>query len=106
MFKTNSRFCFHRAIASTFFSFFWVTAALPQAPTQAPAQAPAPASAASSPPAKPPAKPATQRDRAWQILRDGIAENSAEKRAHAVRALGLLPGNAEAEKSARAALKD
>lgn len=45
-------------------------------------------------------------EKAWGILRDGFKENSADKRAMAVRALGLLPGNVEAEKAALNALKD
>ena len=45
-------------------------------------------------------------EKAWTILREALKEQNADKRARAVRALGLLPGNAEAEKSAVAALKD
>ena len=43
---------------------------------------------------------------AWTILREGLKEKSTDKRARAVRALGLLPGNVEAERAAIAALKD
>ena len=60
-------------------------------------------------PAKPaltPVKPRTPRQTSWQILRDGLAEDSAERRAKAVNALGLLTRNAEAEKAAMQALKD
>src|ERR1700747_537987 len=39
-------------------------------------------------------------EKAWGVLREGLKEESAEKRAKAVRALGLLTGNAEAEKAA------
>jgi len=46
------------------------------------------------------------RDRAWLILHDGLASNNTEKRVKAVTALGLLKGNAEAEKLATAALDD
>lgn len=62
-----------------------------------------------------PASPAAQEklavapapgEKAWGILRDGIKDKSAEKRARAVRALGLLTGNVEAEESALSALKD
>jgi HEAT repeat protein len=45
-------------------------------------------------------------ERAWNILREGLKDESADKRAKAVRALGLLAGNSEAEKAAVAALKD
>lgn len=44
--------------------------------------------------------------RAWQTLREGLAEDNSDKRAKAVTALGLLTGNAEAERSAIKALKD
>ena len=45
-------------------------------------------------------------ERAWKILRDGLKDQNAEKRATAVRSLGLLPENEEAEKDATSALKD
>ena len=51
-------------------------------------------------------KPQTLRQRAWQNLHEGLAEKSADKRAKAVNALGLLSGNTEGEKAAREALKD
>lgn len=44
--------------------------------------------------------------KAWEILHQGLKETSADKRATAVRALGLLPGNEEAEKAAVLGLKD
>jgi hypothetical protein len=50
--------------------------------------------------------PVTHRQRAWRVLRDGLGQNSADRRAKAVNALGLLPGNLDAEKAAREALKD
>lgn len=46
------------------------------------------------------------KDRAWLILHDGLVFNNTDKRTKAVTALGLLKGNAEAEKLATAALKD
>jgi HEAT repeat protein len=46
------------------------------------------------------------RERAWQILHDGLQFDNADKRAKAVTALGLLKSNVEAEKLATAALKD
>ena len=46
------------------------------------------------------------REKAWTILRDGLNETNADKRAQAVRALGLLIGNAEAERAAVLALRD
>ncbi len=45
-------------------------------------------------------------EKAWGILRDGLKDGSAVKRAKAVRALGLLSGNMEAEKAAVSALQD
>ena len=69
-------------------------AAAPPQPTQQP---PAPKQAA---------MPQSAKEKAWSILRQGLGEGSADKRAQAVRALGLLAGNAEAEKAALAALKD
>jgi HEAT repeat protein len=51
-------------------------------------------------------KPVTSRDRAWHILHEGLEENSLEKRAKAVNALGTLTANAEAEKAATHALTD
>jgi HEAT repeat protein len=67
-----------------------------------------------APQEKPPAAPVTNaatapqipREKAWGILREALKEDSADKRAKAVRALGLLPGNAEAGKAAIGALKD
>jgi len=46
------------------------------------------------------------REKAWAILREGLKSTNTEKRAKAARALGLLTGNAEAEKAAILALKD
>jgi len=71
-----------------------------------------PSSAPASPQGKPPigcaSEPSPQApgEKAWGILRDGLKNESADKRAKAARALGLLPGNAEAEKAAREALQD
>jgi HEAT repeat protein len=69
------------------------------------AQSPPPNAGAAEPAARPNA-PHTTKDRAWRTLREGLAENSVEKRAKAVNALGLLTANVEAEKSASKALKD
>ena len=44
--------------------------------------------------------------KAWHILREGLKDKNADKRAKAVRALGLLTGNAEAEKAAALGRKD
>jgi len=56
---------------------------------------------------EPPAKPALSlRDRSWEILHGGLEIDNTEKRVKAVTALGLMKGNAEAEKLAIAALKD
>jgi HEAT repeats len=51
------------------------------------------------------ARRTTQR-RSWDTLREGLEATSFDKRAKAVGALGLLTGNAEAEKLAIKALKD
>jgi len=45
-------------------------------------------------------------EKAWAILREALKNENAEKRAKAVRALGLLTGNVEAEKAAVSALQD
>src|SRR5690242_4232726 len=59
------------------------------------------------PGAKPVAKPGdAPQEKAWRILHEGLQDTNAEKRAKAVRALGLLAGSAEAEKAAALALKD
>jgi len=73
----------------------------------APAAAPKPDTSQES--SKAPADPAKLpplRDRAWSVLHEGVADKSAEKRAKAVHALGLLTNNAEAERTAKEALKD
>src|SRR5438876_3360873 len=75
--------------------------------TTALAQAPAPEPAAKQETGNT-AVPSSQAttEKAWRILRDGLKEENAEKRAKAVRALGLLTGNVEAEKAAVSALQD
>lgn len=85
-------------------------------PTPTPEQKPAPNDEKPAPPAtaqqespKPvpaPKKRLSQREHAWQILHDGLAENNGDKRAKAVNSLGLLRRNVEAEKAAVLALKD
>jgi HEAT repeat protein len=50
--------------------------------------------------------PLSLRDRAWEILRAGLAFESTEKRVKAITALGLMKGNPEAERLATDALKD
>jgi hypothetical protein len=45
-------------------------------------------------------------DKAWSILKAGCADRNAEHRAQAVQALGLLPGDAEAQTLAVAGLSD
>ena len=78
--------------------------------TTALAQAPSPGPA--TPTAKQPASDTTDFrsqasiEKAWGILRDGLKNENADKRAKAVRALGLLQGNVEAEKAAVSALHD
>lgn len=46
------------------------------------------------------------REKAWGILREALHDDSADKRAKAVRSLGLLQRNTEAGKAAIGALKD
>jgi HEAT repeat protein len=62
---------------------------------QSPEKSPAPAQA-----------PQTPKEKAWNLLREAVRDDSAEKRAHGLNALGLLQGNREAEKLAREGLKD
>jgi len=73
------------------------------------AQAPAPTSAplpAKQPDTAPTASAQAAGEKAWGILRDGLKDQNADKRAKAVRSLGLLPGNEEAERAAINALQD
>lgn len=67
----------------------------------APAQTPV----APTEPVKP-EKPQTPKEKSWSILKDGLTEENFERRAKAVNALGLIIGDANAEKFALAALKD
>jgi HEAT repeat protein len=77
----------------------------PQQPTTPPQQgAPTTPPVSKTPPAK--EKRLNLRERAWLTLQDGVKENSAEKRAKAVNALGLLSANREAEGMAIEALGD
>ena len=76
------------------------------APSQEKPTAPAAGPQETAKAAPAPAKHLSQREHAWQILHDGLAENSGDKRAKAVNSLGLLTHNAEAEKAAVLALKD
>jgi len=73
---------------------------------QAPSPTPASPQAKQPDPEKPAMDPQAAGAKAWGILRDGMKGNNADKRAKAVRALGLLPGNEEAEKAAINALQD
>jgi HEAT repeats len=75
-----------------------------QQPTTPPQTAPTTPPASKTPLAK--GQRLTERERAWLALQDGVKENSAEKRAKAVNALGLLSGNREAEGMAIEALGD
>jgi HEAT repeat protein len=49
---------------------------------------------------------AVPRERAWKLLREGVQEESGEKRAEAVSVLGVMRGNFEAVRIAENALKD
>jgi HEAT repeat protein len=71
-----------------------------QMPPSTKEKSPAPKAEATSAPAT------TADEKAWALLRDGIKDKSADKRAMAVRALGLLTGNAEAEEFAKNALNE
>jgi hypothetical protein len=77
-----------------------------QAPTASPAPSQEKQPAVTAPATNTPATPKTPREKAWGILREALHDDRADKRAKAVRALGLLPRNAEARKVAIAALKD
>jgi HEAT repeat protein len=46
------------------------------------------------------------KERAWQILHAGVSAGSIEKRAQAIRALGLLPQDREAVSLIRSAMRD
>jgi HEAT repeat protein len=73
-----------------------------QTPAATPGKSPEPKAAATSAPLSAPGAA----EKAWGILRDGIKDKSVDKRTQAVRALGLLAGNVEAENFAIEALKD
>jgi len=73
------------------------------------AQAPTPTSPplpAKQPDTAPMASAQAAGEKAWGILRHGLKDENADKRAKAVRSLGLLPGNEEAERAAINALQD
>src|SRR5437899_5472804 len=78
------------------------------ADSSASAQTPSPAQETPKLPADNTYLPASKSadERAWGILRDGSKDENADKRAKAVRVLGLLAQNAEAEKAALSALQD
>jgi HEAT repeat protein len=79
---------------------------IPQTPSP-PNPAPSPDARAKQPPGNLSAKPSElPQEKAWRILREGLRDANADRRAKAVRALGLLTGNTEAEKAAALALKD
>lgn len=52
------------------------------------------------------APPQTPRERAWNILKAGLADKNTGRRILAVRALGLIPGSPSAVENAENALKD
>lgn len=76
------------------------------APTASPAPSQEKQPAVTAPATNTAATPKTPREKAWGILREALQGDSADKRAKAVRALGLLSRNVEAGKAAIAALKD
>jgi hypothetical protein len=73
---------------------------------QAPAAAQAKSPESKVAPTNAPAAELLAGEKAWGILREAMKDDNADKRAKAVRALGLLPGNEEAEKAAINALQD
>lgn len=77
-----------------------------QAPTAFPAPSQEKHPAVAAPATNTPATPKTPPEKAWGILHEALQDDSADKRAKAVRALVLLPRNAEAGKAAIAALND
>ncbi len=77
-----------------------------QAPTASSAPSQEKQPAVTAPATNTSATPETPREKAWGILREALQDDSADKRAKAVRALGLLPRNAEAGNAAIGALKD
>jgi HEAT repeat protein len=80
--------------------------AWPQAPTTSPAPSQEKHPGVTAQAKKTSATPQTPREKAWGILGEALQDDNADKRVKAVRALGLLPRNAEAEKAAIGALKD
>jgi HEAT repeat protein len=77
-----------------------------QAPTASPAPSQEKQQAVTAPATNTSATPKAPREKAWGILREALQDDTADNRAKAVRALGLLPRSAEAEKAAIGALKD
>ena len=77
-----------------------------QVPTASPAPPQEKQPAVTAPVTNTSATPKTPREKAWGILREALLDDNADKRAKAVRALGLLPQSAEAGKAAIDALKD
>lgn len=78
----------------------------PSSPQQSsPPQAKAPTPDTAGQPAKP-QKPLTLREKAQIMLEDGVHDPSADRRAHAVAALGLLQNDRKARQEALRALKD
>jgi HEAT repeat protein len=102
--KPKWGFCRWALALSWFSGLFGLMAAASLAPAQPPAfseqQMPQPST---NPPLE---NGQTVVEKAWTILREGLKDKNADKRARAARALGLLRGNTEAEQAAVAALKD
>ena len=88
------------------------TAPEPKPAQEAPAPTPSKPESRTAPSKEPADSPAKAiqalplKQRAWLTLHDGVGIDNTDKRAKAVKALGLLTGNIEAEKLATAALKD
>lgn len=76
--------------------------ASPQTPPTAQQKSSEPRAAATNAPAT----ASAPGEKAWSILRDAMKDKNADRRALAVRALGLLAGNADAEESAKNTLRD
>lgn len=80
-------------------------------PSNTPGQLPpenVPKTTEATPPAKPELRrtPAVTPEKAWKVLNAGITDDKKERRAIAIRVLGLMPRDPRAERAAEAALSD
>jgi HEAT repeat protein len=107
---SSSLSCPRPALIFGMLLFFLSAMAAPQTqapPQNQPAQTEKPRPPQETPkPETSPVKPVPPINRAWAVLHEGLSDQSAEKRAKAVRALALLTHNREAESAAIEALGD